>query len=225
MDCFWDISLPIHPAMLTWPGDPPVTVTPALRVAHGDGVNVSAVTLGSHTGTHIDPPSHCFDGAPTVDALAPGTLIGEAIVVEIPRLSSAVSGCIEPADLREAGIEGAARVLFKTGNSQLWSRPEARFPEGFVSISPDAATWLVEQQVRLVGIDFLSVDALDAPGLPAHWTFLASGVVILEGLDLSAVPPGRYDLVCLPLRLAGGDGGPARAFLIDSRRSLVPSRR
>lgn len=210
----WDISVPIHPAMLVWPGDPNVAVTPALRVADGDLANVSALALGSHTGTHIDPPAHLFDGAPGVDQIPLATLIGPATVLEIPRLAQATSGWIEPADLEAAGLEGVERVLFKTGNSLLWRGAGPRFPDEFVCLSPMAAGWLVEHGVALVGVDFLSVEPPDSPGQPTHRALLGAGVVIVEGLDLSAVVPGRYQLACLPLRLAGGDGGPARVVLL-----------
>lgn len=211
----WDISVPIHPAMLLWPGDPPVAITPALRVSAGDPANVSALALGSHTGTHIDPPSHFFDGAAGVDQIPLATLVGPATVVEIPRLAQATSGWIEPADLAGGDLDGVERVLFKTGNSRLWAAPgPPRFPDSFVGISPAAAGWLVEHGVGLVGVDFLSVEPPDAPGQPTHRALLGAGVVILEGVDLSAVAPGAYQLACLPLRLVGGDGGPARVVLL-----------
>jgi arylformamidase len=212
MGDIWDISLPIQPSMLTWPGDPPVEVHPAFAVARCDEANVSVLRLGSHTGTHIDPPSHFFDGAPTVDQIPLEILIGEATVVEIPG-PAGVAGSIGPADLEAAGLGGVTRVLFKTGNSSLWGRAGLAFPPGFVSLSAAGAAWLVGHGVRLVGIDFLSVEARDAPGHPTHRSLLGAGVVIVEGLDLSAVAPGRYQLVCLPIRITGGDGGPARAVL------------
>lgn len=190
----WDVSVPIHPGMPSWPGDPPVAVEAASRVAAGDAYNVSALRLGSHTGTHVDPPSHFIDGAAAVDDLPLDVLIGEALVVE------AGAGPVTMAGVEALGLAGATRVLLK-GPS--------------VCLSPGAAGWLVDHGVRLVGVEALSVEPEDSPGFPTHWTLLSAGVVVVEGLDLSAVPPGRYRLVCLPLRLRGGDGGPARAVLLE----------
>ncbi|HEU5003508.1 MAG TPA: cyclase family protein [Actinomycetota bacterium] len=210
----WDISLPIRPGMAMWPGDPAPSVTPAYRIAAGDGANVSRLVLSSHTGTHIDPPCHVIEGAPSVDQLPLAALMGEAVVVWVDRSS----GTIDPADLEGAGLEGAERVLFKTGNSARWASGDV-WPD-YVALSAGAAAWLVGRGVRLVGIDALSIEApgevpgSGAAGLPAHRTLLEAGVVIVEGLDLSAVAPGRYQLVCLPLRIEGGDGGPARAVLL-----------
>jgi len=208
----WDISLPISPTMLTWPGDPPVEVDPAHRIARGDAANVSELRLGSHTGTHVDPPFHFIDGAPTVEQLPLDVLMGDAVVVEIPKSA----GTIGPEELEPAGIDGSTRVLFKTGNSALWGRPGLQFPDEYVSVSPEGAAWLVEGGVRLVGVDFLSVERRGSPGHPTHVTLLGAGMVIIEGLDLSEVAPGRYHLICLPLKIQGGDGAPARAVLLEA---------
>jgi arylformamidase len=197
--------------MLVWPGDSPVAVEPTQRIARGDAANVSELHLSSHTGTHIDPPFHFIDGAPTVDQLPIDVLIGEATVVEIP----ASVGLIGPEDLDRAGLApGVTRVLFKTRNSDLWSRPDLAFPDEYVSVSPEGAGWLVDRGIRLVGVDFLSVERRGAPGHPTHVRLLEAGVVIVEGLDLRAVEPGSYQLICLPIKLAGGDGAPARAVLL-----------
>lgn len=208
----WDISLPIGPDMLVWPGDPPVRLLAALSIAAGDAANVSELRLGTHTGTHIDPPSHFIDDGAAADALPLDALIGEAVVVEVAE----GAGTIGPAELEAAGLlEDDTRVLFKTSNSAVWSRPRPEFPAEYVAVDPEGATWLVEHGVRLVGVDFLSVERQESPGHPTHLTLLGAGVVVVEGLDLSAVPPGRYTLVCLPLRIAGGDGAPARAVLLE----------
>jgi arylformamidase len=208
----WDISLALGPGTPAWPGDPPVTVAAASRIASGDPANVSALGLGSHAGTHIDPPAHFLDGGVTADQVSLEALIGEAVVVEIPR----ATGAIGPEDIEGADLDGATRVLFKTGNSARWrgwgspERPEA---EPWVGVSAEAARWLVDRGVALVGIDALSIEPPDSPGFPTHLTLLRAGVVIVEGLDLTGVPPGTYRLLCLPLRLEGGDGAPARAVL------------
>jgi arylformamidase len=200
-----DITVPIHDGMVTYEGDPSVTVRRRLSIAGGDPANVSEVRLGSHTGTHIDAPAHFLDGAPTLDGVPLAALVGPAIVAETPAAMIGAGDCetLVPVD--------AERVIFKTRNSVLWRRPD--FAREYVALDLAAARWLVDRGVRLVGIDYLSIEAFGATGHPVHKTLLGAGVVVLEGLDLSAVGPGHYELICLPLRLAGGDGAPCRALL------------
>lgn len=206
-----DISLGISSAMLVWPGDPSVEVTPSSRIARGDHANVSTMRLGSHTGTHVDPPFHFIEGARTIDQISPDVLVGPAVVVDL----RAVERTIEPADLVAAGLpEGVERVLFKTRNSAMWADDRATFPDEYVALSPEGARWLVARGVCLVGTDFLSIEQRGAPGHPTHMALLDAGVVIVEGLDLSRVEPGAYTLACLPLKIVGGDGAPARAILM-----------
>jgi arylformamidase len=188
-------------------------VTPALVLERGDPANVSHLALGSHTGTHLDAPRHFIPGGATVDHLPLDTLVGPARVVECP------AGPIRPDSLAPAlGRDGPAgrreaRVLVKTGNSRLWTH--GRFARDYQALTLEAARELVRAGVLLVGVDYLSVEAFGGDGgaFPVHRCLLAAGVVILEGLDLSAVGPGRYELLCLPLRLKAGDGAPARAVL------------
>ena len=203
---FFDISLPIHEGMIVYEGDPGVTVGSALALERGDPANVAMLHLGSHTGTHMDAPLHFIDGAAGIDTLALDVLIGPALVAEIdaPRL-------IEPEHLASVPIAQHTRVLFKTRNSALWDRPA--FSREYVALSPASARLLVERGVKLVGIDYLSIEAFGASGHPVHKTLLGAGLVILEGLDFRRVPPGVYELCCLPLRIAGGDGSPCRAVL------------
>jgi arylformamidase len=204
---YFDISLPITDGMVTFPDDPEVRVRPHSRIADGDDANVTRLALGTHTGTHVDAPSHFMDDGRTVDNLELDRLIGPARVVQIPDAVKAIG----EAELREAGIEGEERVLLRTRNGQLLDRDD--FAEDFAFITPDGARYAVEAGVRLLGIDYLSVEAFDAEEPQAHHTLLDAEVVIIEGLDLREVPDGRYDLVCLPLRLAGLDGSPVRAVL------------
>ena len=212
MSTITDISLPIRTGQLSWPGDPPVAVTPFFRLADGHPSNVSEVRLSSHTGTHVDPPAHFLDGAATVDQLPLGTLVGEAAVVDL----TGRAGPIGPADLDSLGVApGTERLLMKTDNSARWPERLHTFPDDYVALSPAGAAWRVGRGVRLVGTDFLSVEEYGAPGHPTHVTLLSAGVVILEGLDLSRVEAGTYTLACLPLPLAGCDGAPARAVLIS----------
>jgi arylformamidase len=194
-----DISVPLRTGMVVYPGDPPMTMTRAMSLAAGDIANVSQMELGVHTGTHVDAPLHFFDGAPAVEALELDALVGPAEVVEVTG-----PGDIGP----DAVVEGAERVLFKTRNSAAWA--EDRFYEEYASISPEAASRLVDAGVRLVGVDYLSVG-----GVETHQTLLRAGMIAVEGLDLREIEPGPYMLVCLPLKLVGADGAPARAILIE----------
>jgi len=201
-----DVTVPIRAGMVAYEGDPPVTVTRPLSIAAGAPANVSAITLSSHTGTHVDAPAHFLDGAGTLDEVPLGALLGPALVVEA--LDAPVIDRWQCARLDLAGVD---RVLFRTRNSSLWQREE--FVRDYVALDLDAARELIERGIRLVGIDYLSIEAFEARGHPVHKLLLGAGVVILEGLDLSAVAPGRYELICLPLRLARGDGAPCRVLL------------
>jgi arylformamidase len=205
----YDLSLPISPSMVVWSGDPPVRVEPRLRIAHGDAVNVSELCLGSHTGTHVDPPYHFVDGGAKVDELPLECLLGPAWVYDLG------SGTrIRSKDLQQAVPPGTLRLLLKTSNSALWHSQVQEFREDYVTMEPEAARWIVDQGIRLVGVDYLSVEAPSSPGHPVHHAFLEAGIVIVEGLDLSPLYSGWYNFYCLPLRVAGGDGAPARAVAV-----------
>lgn len=214
MTRFIDISVGIGSGLITWPGDPPVEVRATSRLARGDAANVSELRLGTHTGTHVDPPVHFIDGAASVDRLALNVLVGEAVVADFRGLR----GEIGPAELEARDLPpGTARVLLATDNSEIWRRRPPEFPSEYVSLSPEGARWVVARGIRLVGIDFLSIEKRASPDHPTHRALLEAGVVIVEGLDLSDVEPGRYTLVCLPLKVLGGDGAPARAILTRER--------
>lgn len=190
-----DISRPIGPDTSVWPGDPPVIVEPVTRVRDGHPADVSRLVLGTHTGTHVDPPAHFLPGTPTVDALALEVLIGPAVVAAFS------PGPIDGTALESTALpDGSARLLLKTGADAG-------------ALTTDGARWLVERGVRLVGADTLSIEP-ETDDYPVHRTLLGAGVVIVEGLDLAAVEPGSYQLVCLPLRIVDGDGAPARAVLM-----------
>lgn len=207
-----DISLGIDPTLLVFPGNPTPQVLPTKRIARGDSSNVSELRLGSHTGTHVDAPAHFLEDGTTVDSLPLEVLIGEAFVADL----SGIRGPIGTEDLEGLALpEEMTRLLLKTRNSELWRSRPAAFPDNYVSVSPEGAKWMAANGIRLVGIDFLSIEARGAPGRRTHRTLLEAGVVIVEGLDLSAVPPGEYTLICLPLKVTGGDGAPARAVLIE----------
>lgn len=207
----YDISVPISAAMPTYPGDPAVEIKQALALKAGDAANVTLLNFGAHTGTHVDAPAHFIEGAQKVDSLALDVLVGRARVVEIPKEVQAISA----QHIRELNLGGAERVLFRTRNSDFWSNTSGGFREDFTYLEADAARALVEMGIRLVGIDYLSVEKFKSENFETHHALLSNGVVIIEGLDLREVAGGDYELICLPLRIAqgSGDGAPARAIL------------
>lgn len=208
-----DISLVLRPEMVTWPGEPGPRFEPLRRIARGDSANVSLITLGNHTGTHVDPPVHFIEDAATVDQLPLDALVGPCRVVEF-----AGPGHVSGEWLERAGIpSGVDRILFKTRNSARWADPAAEFTRDFTAMNASAAGWCVARGVKLVGVDYLSIEPQgpEKQGYPVHTTLLRASVVIVEGLDLRGVAAGGYELVCAPLRLRGSDGSPARVFLIE----------
>jgi arylformamidase len=207
----YDVSVPLTSATPTYPGDPGIEIKSWSALANGDAANVSLITFGLHTGTHVDAPSHFIAGAAKVDSLPINSLLGAAEVVEAPAELDVIDRKFVEANCSS----GSSRILFKTRNSSFWNNPERGFREDFVYIEPDAAEWLVQTGIKLVGIDYLSVERFKSEGFPTHLAFLSRGVVILEGLDLRAVTAGNYELICLPLKIADGtgDGAPARVVL------------
>ncbi len=205
----YDVSVPLRPSMVTYAGEPAPRLDFHSLIASGDSANVSALSLGSHTGTHVDAPHHFLDGASTVEAFSLEALVGPAYVIE-----HAGSEHVSAADLEAAGLPGdARRLLVKTGNGRFWE--DDAFHTDFTGLAPDAAPWLVERGFLLVGIDYLSIERFRAPDHPVHRTLLGAGIVIVEGLDLRQVAAGRYFLVCAPLKVVGAEGAPARVFLLD----------
>ena len=208
----YDISVPITPGETpVYPGDPGIEISSWAAISRGDPANVSSLCFGAHTGTHVDAPAHFIEGAPEVVSLPLEVLTGEAVVVEVPGGVTA----IEESHVEGIDGENVARVLFKTRNSAFWADARGQFREDFTYIAPGAARALVSRGVRLVGIDYLSVEKFGSKDFETHLTLLSKGVVILEGLDLRAVEAVRYELLCLPLKVASGsgDGAPARAVL------------
>ncbi|HEY8172098.1 MAG TPA: cyclase family protein [Dehalococcoidia bacterium] len=203
-----DVSVPIRPGMIVYEGDPDIRMQRVASIADGAICNITSLDLGVHTGTHIDAPVHFIEGAGGVESVALDALIGPAVVVD----AIGISRDIDAAALRELMLpDGAERVIFKTPNSELWSR--ASFSSEFFGLTEDGARALVDRSVRLVGIDYLSIAPMGNPA-PTHVALLGAGIVILEGLDLRNVRPGNYTLMCLPLRLEGSDGAPARTVLV-----------
>jgi len=199
-----DVSIPIRTRMPIWPGNAGVAMRRVEAIADGAVANVSAVDLGAHTGTHVDAPNHFLEGEPGVDTVALEPLIGDAVVVD----ATAVQKTVDAAAVAALGVPaGTDRVLLKTRNSQLWERDE--FSDDMVALDESGARALLDLGVRLIGIDYLSIGD---PG--AHRVLLGARTAVVEGLDLRAVAPGPYRLICLPLKLVGSDGGPARAVLL-----------
>jgi arylformamidase len=201
-----DVSVPLRQGLPTYPNNPPFELQPIQRIADGGTANVSRLSMGTHTGTHVDAPFHFFDEAIGVDQLPLELLIGRARVIEITS-----RGGIRAEDLEQAGLREDLRILFKTSNSALWNSDT--FHEDYVHIADSGARYLVEQGVKVVGVDYLSVEQFKKPGAPAHRTLLSNGVIIIEGLNLAEAEPGMYEMYCLPLPVTGGDGAPARVIL------------
>lgn len=206
----YDISLTISPSLPVWPGDPPVKMPLTESMEAGAEYNLTRLDISAHTGTHVDAPHHFLNDGRTVESLALDVLTGPCYVVQLPDDVDEISAeVLERIPL----AAGTTRILFGTRNSKLWAQGETRFQEDFVAISEDGAEWLVERGIKLVGVDYLSV-APYSDSVPTHRVLLQAGVVALEGINLAQVPRGFYDLYCLPLKLAGADGAPARAILI-----------
>ena len=207
-----DISVPLRNAMVHWPGDPPINIQRMKDINHGDNANVSVISMGAHSGTHIDAPLHFIRQGKGTDDMPLDTAIGRARVIEIQDKES-----IKPEELFQHHIRHGERILFKTQNSsRVWQIEH--FVEDFVFISDEAAQYLVKRGVRMVGVDYLSVGSFKHGGSRVHKTLLGGGIWIIEGLDLSQVGHGRYDLICLPLKLDCGDGAPARVVLSPVRQ-------
>jgi arylformamidase len=207
----YDITIPISPGMLVWPGDPPVVLERVSSMDAGAHDNVSRLACSVHTGTHVDAPHHFLNDGRTVDALPLDVLTGSVQVIGI----SEDVGLITADILEKAAVQvGTIRLILKTRNSRLWDSSPGEFVRDFVGLSDDGARWLAGTGVKLVGIDYLSI-APYKQSVPIHRALLEPGIVILEGLDLRLVSPGFYTLYCLPLKLVGSDGAPARVILIE----------
>lgn len=202
-----DISVLLRNAMVHWPTDPSVRIERVKDMEQGAGNTLSMISMGSHTGTHMDAPLHFIRQGIGIDKMPLDTTVGRARVIEIQDTES-----IKPEELIHHRIRRGERILFKTRNSSRGWQTHT-FIEDFVYISKEAAHFLAERKVRVVGVDYLSVGGFKRDGMETHRALLEGGVWIIEGLDLSSVKPGKYDLICLPLKIEQGDGAPARAIL------------
>jgi arylformamidase len=206
----YDISLTVTPGLPVWPGDPPVMLQRVSKMEEGKHNNVSQLALSAHAGTHVDAPYHFIADGDTIEQLPVEVLVGPAEVIELPGDCALITADV----LQQAGIsDGTQRLLLKTRNSRYWTQPGLPFQTDFVAVSPDGAEYLVARGIRLIGIDYFSI-APFGDSVPTHRVLLGAKLVILEGADLSQVPAGQYELYCLPLKLGGSDGAPARAILI-----------
>ncbi len=202
-----DISVTLHHGMVHWPGDPSVKISNVYSISKGHTANVSQLNMGSHTGTHMDAPYHFIQRGKGIDQMPLDATIGKARVIEIRDPLS-----IKPEELKKHRIQRGERILFKTRNSsRFWEKDS--FAKDFVYISLEAAKFLTQCRIKTVGVDYLSVGGYQEDGAATHRAFLKAGIWIIEGLNLSQAQAGKYELICLPLKLLHGDGAPARAIL------------
>lgn len=206
----YDVSLPLVNGGLVYPGNPPISITPQQSIAQGAGANVSRLDFGSHTGTHVDAPKHFFEGGAGVDTLPLEVLMGPARLLAFGDTVMSIG----EAELASHDLTGVTRLLLKTRNSKWLATGSTEFHKDYTYVAPDGAEYLAKLGVRLVGVDYLSVEQFRSGHHKTHRTLLEQGIVIVEGLLLHEPPAGDYHLRCLPLRLVGLDGAPARAVLV-----------
>jgi arylformamidase len=209
-----DVTLAFTVDLPAWPGDPTPEIGLHRSLAQGDSCSITKLSTHVHFGTHVDAPRHFIPEAKGVDEIPLDVLVGPAWVAVLDEVSAIDAADLEALDL----APGTTRLLLRTRNSRLWDDPAHEFQQDFVALTGAAARWVVERGIRLIGIDYLSIERFRAPGHPAHMALLGAEVVVIEGLDLRAVAAGSYELVCLPLKIKGADGAPARVILIEPSR-------
>jgi arylformamidase len=202
-----DVSVPLYTGMVHWPGDPEFHSTLAKSIARGDVCNVSQVNTSVHIGTHMDAPRHFIEKGVGIEKVPLEAVVGPCRVIPIRDRKA-----IRPAELEQHTFEPGERILFKTRNSASAWKSDA-FRKDFVYVSKEAAQWLVDRRLRTLGVDYLSVGGFFEDGVPTHQILLGAGVWVIEGLNLSKIKPGRYEMICLPVKIQGSDGAPARAIL------------
>ena len=206
----YDISLSLRTGGVVYPGNPAISITAQQAISQGAGANVSRLDMGSHSGTHVDAPKHFFDDGAGVDALSLDVLMGPARLIAFADTVKSIG----ESDLRAHDLMGVTRLLMRTRNSAWLASGATEFHPDYTYLAPDGAAYLVGLGVKLVGVDYLSVEQFHSGHHRTHRTLLSANVVIVEGLVLVEPPPGDYELCCLPLRIAGLDGAPARAVLV-----------
>ncbi|MHC4911741.1 MAG: cyclase family protein [Planctomycetota bacterium] len=203
-----DITVPLHAGTPTWPGSAGVELTRTLRLEEGDFSNASRLGCDVHVGTHVDAPRHFIESGSTVEQMPLEVMVGDAFVAYLPEVTEITAGVLGGLNLPE----GVERLLLRTRNSELWAEEKAEFMKDYAALTETGAQWVVERRIRLIGVDYLSVQCY-GDGPLTHQILLQAGVVILEGLNLADIEPGCYELICLPLKLVDADGAPARAVL------------
>jgi arylformamidase len=201
-----DISLPLNAGTVPWPGDKPFRLSPSMTIEAGNSVNLSSFSTSSHNGTHADAPFHYNSRGATLERLPLEVFVGPAVVAEIVTEQEIPASAFASLDLA-----GAPRLLLRTAPG----RDRTRFPDRIATLSVEAVEWLAGRGVKLIGVDVPSVDVIDSKTLPIHHALDRAGILILESLQLDGVPPGRYELIALPLKISGGDGSPVRAILVE----------
>ena len=201
-----DVSVPLDANLPNYPGNTPFSLEAIKRIARRDSSNVSTLHMSAHSGTHVDAPRHFFDEGSGTEALPLDMLIGRARVIEVTSRKGVAAEDLAAVDLSED-----VRVLIKTHNSRLWG--SAEFHADYVGVTESGARHLVDHGIKVVGVDYLSVEEFKRPGAPAHHVLLGAGTIVIEGLNLRDVDPGTYEMYCLPLRVVGSDGAPARVVL------------
>jgi arylformamidase len=201
-----DVTVPLDDTLPNYPGNTPFSLEPIKRLARGDSSNVSSLHMSAHAGTHVDAPRHFFDQGAGTEALALEMLVGRTRVIEVKSRKG-----IGPEELSAVDLTEDVRVLIKTSNSRLWGTAE--FHRDYVGVTEAGAHHLIDHGIKVVGVDYLSVEEFKKPGAPAHHVLLGGGTIVIEGLNLLDVQPGVYEMLCLPLRIVGADGAPARVVL------------
>jgi len=201
-----DVSVPLDANLASYPGNTPFSLEAIKRIARGDSSNVSSIHMSAHCGTHVDAPRHFYDKGGDADGLALDMLIGRTRVIEVSSRTGIAAEDLAASDLNEDIL-----LLIKTSNSRLWGNPE--FHTDYVGVTESGAKHLVEHGIKVVGVDYLSVEKFRFPGATAHHILLGAGTIVIEGLNLRDVEPGVYDMYCLPLRVVDSDGAPARVVL------------
>jgi len=201
-----DVTVPLDANVPLYPGNTPFSLEPVQRIGRGDSSNVSTLHMSAHAGTHVDAPRHFFDEAPGTEALPLEMLVGRARIIEVTSRKG-----ITAEDLARFDLSEDVRVLIKTANSRLWGSPE--FHPDYIGVTESGARHLVDHGIKVLGVDYLSVEEFKRPGAPAHHILLGGGTIVIEGLNLRDVEPGMYEMYCLPLSIVGSDGAPARVVL------------
>ncbi len=206
----FDISVNLTPGMAVWPGDPALELQKIGEISHGHVANITRILASAHTGTHMDAPVHFIDGATGIDQFPLDALVGTVYVLDFTHLDHHIG----PSDLEAAGLPaGAERVLFKTTNSAIWEDSAAEFRRDYIALAPAGAQWLVDRGIKLVGIDYLSIEEFEPARPDTHYILLGKRVVVVEGVDLRQVEPGEYTIFALPIKIKDADGAPARVLL------------